>query len=75
MMHKLFEEIEAKANSTYVYKVTETSVSDEFYDSLVNIPIKVTIRTDENGKIKDESNEGSNWSFADANLTEEQKIY
>ena len=68
-----FEEIEAKANSTYVYKVTETSVSDEFYDSLVNIPIKVTIRTDENGKIKDESNEGSNWSFADANLTEEQK--
>ncbi len=58
-----FNETEAKANATYKYKITETSVSDDFYDTLVNVPIIVTIRTDANGNIKNESYAGSNWSF------------
>lgn len=58
-----FNEIEAAANTTYIYRVTETSVSDDFYDTLVNVPIILKIRTDANGKVKDEASAGSNWSF------------
>ncbi len=67
------ENIEAKANSTYKYKITETNVSDDYYDTLVNKPIIVTVRTDRDGNIKEESYEGSNWEFdSELNLTEEQ---
>lgn len=69
-----FENKKAKANSTYKYKITETNVSDEYYDTLVNKSIIVTVRTDEKGNIKKESYEGSNWEFdSELNLTEEQK--
>ena len=60
---KFFNETEAKANATYTYKITETSVSDDFYDTLVNVPIIVKIRTDADGKVKSESYAGSNWNF------------
>ena len=58
-----FNEVEASANTTYKYRITETYVSDDFYDTLVNIPIILNIRTDADGKIMDESYMGSNWSF------------
>ena len=58
-----FSETEAKASAAYTYRITETSVSDNFYDTLVNVPIILKIRTDADGKIRDESYAGSNWSF------------
>ena len=61
----------AKTNSTYKYKITETSVSDNYYKTLINIPIYVTIRTDENGKLKEIANSGSEFSIGD-NLAQEK---
>ena len=58
-----FDEDEASANSTYTYRITETYVSDDFYDTLVNVPIILKIRTDDKGKVKPESFGGSNWEF------------
>lgn len=70
-----FENREAKSDSTYKYKITEISVSDNYYNTLVNKPIIVTVRTDKEGNIKGESYEGSNWEFdSTLNLTEEQKL-
>ena len=65
---------DAKANTTYKFKITETQVPSGYYENLKNIPIMLTIRTDADGKVMEESLRGSNWEFGqDANLTEEKK--
>lgn len=69
-----FSELSAKSDATYKYRITETGVSSEYYDTLVNKPIIVTIRTDNNGKIKSSSTTGCSWEFdSTLNLTNAQK--
>lgn len=71
---KLFNNMEAKANGVYKYEITETSVSDDYYNTLVGKTIVVTIRTDENGNVKPNTYGGTEYVFKDEqNLTEQQK--
>ena len=58
-----FSEKEVSANSTYTYKITETAAPVGYYNTLVNKPIILTIRTDNLGKLKNIANTGSNWEF------------
>ena len=73
---KFFTEKNVKASSTYVYEITETDVSNGYYRNLVGKKIRVTINTNANGIIYDESTGKTRYEIYNEDgteLTEDEK--